>query len=987
MRDDDLESLNFGKEEDSLKSRALRKIQIRVPNKEKIYGPYLRRDILILIQDNRLNGEESILVEGETNWRSILSEPDFFDLFNAKQAPKKKATPSSSEQKKVEEAVTIATPPTQIRPESSGQGAEGSENLPSKPMIQRPIFQAPAEDAKKAQAAMLGTGPENDNYIKPITVVAEQASSKAKKASRPLLLVVLAISLIVIGIVSMVPNKKKETLRTFSGKGQVSSPLKYAGALNAALLNFQLGPEAMPESIVAADQWSLPRGIHARAWIQDLNDLKNEGSNQRGSASYWGRRSWNLIWLGSVLRVIDPPLGQNLVNEGLDIFEALKRKKLVPSNYLHLFEAIEPYQLGNWDKVVSLLQQVNEGLLSQSILDDAHWYRYWQTGAKDETSVPSLISSEEEDTAIVAASQLRKAFLQKSSGLFRMIEAQSEDLHFSVDLWFVLAESQWRYGDGQNPQLPYAGFMAATAVLSLYPESVQKIIWAEFSAFLARFGRQSTSAKAADNVQWLLGNYDRLKPDRINKWWDFGQEGLQASLISDEILKRANKRSLSSLDISLLMVMADVTVAAVETYQLIGENFGLVQDWKKALQFFDQCVKMEPRRIGCLGGQVWANANMYRMEAAFSAYDKIVAIPQELPEAQKYLGVIYHLGREPENAIDELSKYTKAVPQDGWGHYFLAKTLESQEKNVDCLKSASLAVLNGKGQLVLRSKLLQLRCRIMANLGIKQALEELRQMVDQDPDNTAVVLEYVDAQRQAGLLESAIETAKQLFERKPSSFDVRVKLADLYVLKQDQDRALAFYHRALKDRPASAAVYMKVAKVLEDLGRLSDAARNYETAATVDPDFPESWLAAARVRKKLGQFQEMALAYNKELELRPLLATFIEFSEYLLSSNAPQEVPKIFQKYKKSFQDDIRVMIRLAQAYLAMNDETNAKIYADTALARNENLGEAHRVLGYVYDKQGNHYAAREHFVKYLKLVPGAPDAGDIQKRMSNYPP
>jgi tetratricopeptide (TPR) repeat protein len=124
--------------------------------------------------------------------------------------------------------------------------------------------------------------------------------------------------------------------------------------------------------------------------------------------------------------------------------------------------------------------------------------------------------------------------------------------------------------------------------------------------------------------------------------------------------------------------------------------------------------------------------------------------------------------------------------------------------------------------------------------------------------------------------------------------------------------------------------------------------------------------------------------YILEIEKRPdVLASFIEAAEFFLEINRPAEVPKIFQKYNEDFRSDARVLTRLAQAYLGMQDLDNALKTAELARRQDPKIPESYRILGRIYDLQGQFDVAREHFEQYLMLMPLAGDADAIRRKLS----
>ena len=79
-------------------------------------------------------------------------------------------------------------------------------------------------------------------------------------------------------------------------------------------------------------------------------------------------------------------------------------------------------------------------------------------------------------------------------------------------------------------------------------------------------------------------------------------------------------------------------------------------------------------------------------------------------------------------------------------------------------------------------------------------------------------------------------------------------------------------------------------------------------------------------------------------------------------------------------------MVRLAQAYWAMQDLDNSEKMAKLALQRNNKLAEPYRILGRIYDRGGQYQLAKDNFEKYLLLLPQAADAEAIREKLNLSP-
>jgi tetratricopeptide (TPR) repeat protein len=411
------------------------------------------------------------------------------------------------------------------------------------------------------------------------------------------------------------------------------------------------------------------------------------------------------------------------------------------------------------------------------------------------------------------------------------------------------------------------------------------------------------------------------------------------------------------------------------------------KNWERARQIFSQIVQKESRNILALGGKMWAEANLYLFD---DATDDLAAIGKSNPqngEYDRYRGMLLSIARDYDEAEKVLTEHIKAYPTDAWSYFFMAQMKETMEKNYECTSNAAKARLHAEGELKQRADLLYFRCGIKAGIGVKEALAELEKLEAESPNDISIQLEHIEALINSKKLADAVSVARAYVEKSPRSYDLRVKLGDVYVLRGDFDRAVAFYNSAVASRPRSAEAFTKIAKVLDELKRLPEAAQNYEAAAQAQPSYPEVYLQAARAYVKLRNPPKAADMYVRELKARPSsVTTFMEAAEFFLIVKAPQEVPRIYAMVAEGFQQDPGVLVRLAQAYLGLQDYEKARLNAANAAAGAPKMPEAQRILGESFEALGNYEAARSHYELYLRLLPEAPDGDDLRRKLSGPP-
>jgi Flp pilus assembly protein TadD len=66
-----------------------------------------------------------------------------------------------------------------------------------------------------------------------------------------------------------------------------------------------------------------------------------------------------------------------------------------------------------------------------------------------------------------------------------------------------------------------------------------------------------------------------------------------------------------------------------------------------------------------------------------------------------------------------------------------------------------------------------------------------------------------------------------------------------------------------------------------------------------------------------------------------------------------------------------------------LGDPTNALRNANLAIKINKKEAEPYRILGYIYNSQGQYSLAKINFEKYLVLLPQANDAAELRQKLS----
>jgi tetratricopeptide (TPR) repeat protein len=963
-----------------------RRVQIQSKG-GKIYGPFERKIVLSFILEKKLTGEEKILYEGQADWKDIFSDIEFFDYFQKVQSgqittlqkvvekpPKEKTIAKSEIPKTVIQAEDILS-----EKDATQVGNPGSR--PPTRDVSRPVKPRPAPKPL----------PESSESITPNWNIPQPVEMKPKrsKSSGPLLAVVILA--LVLGFYFV--SDQGPSLDTPRKLGTFQTSSHYGRPLVSEMSGLALEIPAMPPQLLDSNSIEVPIGFGAAVWIADLKELiELNKTNKRNSDSYWFRWAWNLFWLGTCVEAIDTKSGEIFLKNAKAIYGTLEKRKLLSQQEISLFSILGKFRTGDWVGASQELgeEQPDEPEIVALLREEASWQFFWANDAKGKL----IFSKKYASFSTLEAeypSQLRKAFLRQDRELVQRVLLQYVQYSpLSSALWFTVAELNWRLSR-ETAQVANTLFQTGLGVLSLWPKSFQLNYWSEYSKYLKTFGRQAVSTKAAANME-ILRSSDVNQSLTRGTFFDLLDADFQLMNLGNSIYEKSQKGVLELKDLATLAVLGRVLPEGNNYLYVAGAHLGLSRKWMRAEEFFKIMTDRNPGDIRGWGGLVWVNAQKYAFDKALQYHDELVkkaslARAEFAGDPAKYLGLVQSIGLEIEEAEKNFDVAIRANPKDGWAHYFLAEHHERMQKNVACFKSANLARLYGLGELRLRAELLMLKCRIGSRVDIRGALKTLEGLATNNPFNIDIKLSYADALTTVDQINPAIQYIAAEKDKFPNSFDLRMKLGDLHVKNKQYIQAIALYERALQFDKGNPEPNFKIGQIFFEQSNWAEAALNFETAATYDENYPAVWLWVARAYSKSGNIQKALIAYNKEIEIRPaVLATFLEVAEYLLSQNAPAEVPKLFQKFSQDFQDDPRVLTRLAQAYLAMQEFENAQKFAVSAIAQNNKIAEAHRVLGFVYENLAYYEKAKEHFVRYLDLLPSAADAQQIRVRISRPP-
>ena len=189
---------------------------------------------------------------------------------------------------------------------------------------------------------------------------------------------------------------------------------------------------------------------------------------------------------------------------------------------------------------------------------------------------------------------------------------------------------------------------------------------------------------------------------------------------------------------------------------------------------------------------------------------------------------------------DEASLYAQAAQQARDSHtqyVYLASAAEAAARGHDFKRAQSMLdqaiAIEPEEPAAYYSLAINVYAPQKDMTGIKRTVA---QAIDNGIDRDQMESLQADAARTMGDLPSAIDAVKQIAAESPDSFDVLIRLAELYVQNRDFNQAVITLNKAIELRPDSALAYYSLAQADEQVYNYADAGKAYARATQLAPD-------------------------------------------------------------------------------------------------------------------------------------------------------
>jgi tetratricopeptide (TPR) repeat protein len=285
---------------------------------------------------------------------------------------------------------------------------------------------------------------------------------------------------------------------------------------------------------------------------------------------------------------------------------------------------------------------------------------------------------------------------------------------------------------------------------------------------------------------------------------------------------------------------------------------------------------------------VWKNS--------LDLWQNAYAVSGNCPTVLVNLGEMLEQRGDSKKAFELYNRAVKLDPNAAQIHLDLGNTLQSQGRLDDAAKEFQKAcelepehasgytnlgmIYFRQGGLKEAKQLFEKACKLSPDLG--ELYLNLGLVQDE-------LKEYADATKS---YEKALELRKNNYPR------ARAALGDLLVRTGQTDRGLALLKETVQSEPRSVEAHYRLARALESLGQLEDAAGHFHEATNLDPKLAAAWSDLGMIRVRQGRDDEAIEFLARSVRCKPSLLPALQ--KRLSEGNRPDLAGRLEERVRSA---------------------------------------------------------------------------------------
>jgi len=256
---------------------------------------------------------------------------------------------------------------------------------------------------------------------------------------------------------------------------------------------------------------------------------------------------------------------------------------------------------------------------------------------------------------------------------------------------------------------------------------------------------------------------------------------------------------------------------------------------------------------------------MYQTELKFAesiqAFQKVLKIDQQYPEANFYVGVSYLGSNDYNKALEYFDLELKFHPDNRRAHLYAAKALLAMGREGEAIQHY---------QILTRQNPKDTRVWFeLASLYRSLAVHAYEQVDTIDPDSVLLVVLRAEADADDLRYDDAIKRYQQVLKKQPDFPGIHFAIGQIYFKMDRPTQAEPELRLSLKEDPDNPPANYMLGQLLLRNAKAEEALPFLQVAVNGDPTFMKGYLELGKCYLQLGKLEEAQQALSRAVDDDP----------------------------------------------------------------------------------------------------------------------
>ena len=230
---------------------------------------------------------------------------------------------------------------------------------------------------------------------------------------------------------------------------------------------------------------------------------------------------------------------------------------------------------------------------------------------------------------------------------------------------------------------------------------------------------------------------------------------------------------------------------------------------------------------------------------------------------------------------------------------------------------------------------------LSGNVG--NAIKEYETALTFDPKSGLLATELATIYIKTGQHQKAIDLCEKSLEANPGSVELHLLLGGLYLEKKNKIDAEKHFQKAVKLDPSNAESYLYIAIIYLEGKRYEEALKSLKAILKISPDNVVATYYISKVYLEMKSYDKAEEWLKKTIAIKPSFeSAWLDLGGLYEIENKNDQAIETYKKYSSMHPSRLDIKLRLAKAYLRM-----------------QNFGEASAILEEVYRQDSSNKEVR----------------------------